>query len=625
MLVATMCYAPLPLLITGSSDLKDIVFVVGIMYVMRFPLVLVAVSTAYKRLGGPYELKTGLMLPGMLQMWNASNRRIRVVIMALSFDWLVFGWATTLSAAAVATILFELWPLMYVLIWVTIDRRLHRDSAAEAPIVSPISTVFMVALAGAAVALVILGEGSQSNALDINFFGLAVGLCSALVTAGLSYTEKIGGEVTFITRSSIQTWARVSSANEALISVSLSATSKFLCGLLLVLFSWQAGTVQIGVPLMLSAVTAGFLNSMGTTLLYLALHLGDDKSSTRAQGGADVTSIYYCVPVLALSWLWAFDRLDVARVDLLVAGGAGVVVVNMILHLDPEGARGRAAGATGGYGYRAIVLSLWICGVIVAFRGDWMPDVWVQSSVLEYWGIVGVCATVFVLIMSFRQGRLNERRMRMDEMMLRLQATVSELGQAGHLSDGNEVSARLRELDTERMPAGIAKHYLDIRGLIRPQLIEARRAGDARAHDLGTLMADLNVFTNLRQQGRNFAELAVMTLFAGLTVLLALFVRPEGNAVPFAGFVNDVVTMVLAAAFAFLVFDLVDKRREADAPLIQDAGEVDGDEDSEALYDWHLALPSKSDPTADRWISSLLGFAVVAVFVVILYYKWLVP
>jgi len=260
-----------------------------------------------------------------------------------------------------------------------------------------------------------------------------------------------------------------------------------------------------------------------------------------------------------------------------------------------------------------------------------MPEVWVQSSVVEYWGIVGVCATVFVLIMSFRQSRLNERRTLMDEMTLRLHAKVSELAAAGSLRDGGEIALRLRELDTETRPARISKIYLEMRSLIRPQLMEARRAGKElaeRASSLGMLMADINVLTNLRQQGRNFAELAVMTLFASLTVLLALFVRPEGNAVPFSGFVNDVVTMVLAAAFAFLVFDLVDKRREADAPLIQEAepteGTANSTDDTDALHDWHLALHSRSDPTVDRWISSLLGVAVVVVFVFILYFKWLV-
>ena len=254
-----------------------------------------------------------------------------------------------------------------------------------------------------------------------------------------------------------------------------------------------------------------------------------------------------------------------------------------------------------------------------------MPRTWVQSSVVEYWGILGVCATVFVLIMSFRQSRLNERRARMDEMMLTLHSRALYMARIGQLENGDDIARQIRRIDTSPKPIEISRAYLELHKLLETEIVRHECNDDMRTSEtLQEFICDIDMFTNLRQQGRNFAELAVMTLFAVLTVLLALFVRPLGTEVPFAAFVNDVVTMILAAAFAFLVFDLADKRRDADAPLVQQAS-PGRDRGEDQIADWRLVLYSHTDPAADRWISSLLGLAVVAVFVVALYFKWLVP
>ncbi len=608
------------------------------MYVVQLPIIVIVASGRFRNerleaIPGPRGMSalSSVDLSGasiILRLWTATKLRYRLLSLIFRVDWLLFALALTLIQPAVATIVVEFWPIMFVLLNLVFDPSKDKSKSRIKNHAGPVVLMILGALA---VAMVIISEQGAIERANFLNLGVGVAILSGLAGALAGFVQKRGGEARNLRNQSLVQWAKYSSTNTALVSTSLSAVSKLVIGSFLLIVMVIVGGFQvIRVGSILLALVAGIADIFGSLLFYTSIHLSGSGDKSHSRSGA-ITSLYYCVPILALGWLWLFSRVEVSRADLLLAGAVGVIVINMIMHLDPEGVQGRALGATAGHGYRAIVLSLWICGVIVAFREDWMPEVWVQSSVVEYWGIVGVCATVFVLIMSFRQSRLNERRTLMDEMTLRLHAKVSELAAAGSLRDGGEIALRLRELDTETRPARISKIYLEMRSLIRPQLMEARRAGKElaeRASSLGMLMADINVLTNLRQQGRNFAELAVMTLFASLTVLLALFVRPEGNAVPFSGFVNDVVTMVLAAAFAFLVFDLVDKRREADAPLIQEAepteGTANSTDDTDALHDWHLALHSRSDPTVDRWISSLLGVAVVVVFVFILYFKWLV-
>ncbi len=631
MLCATLFVSPVPLLVSYASEDAGPTIVVALMYIVQLPI-LASVSRyrfqgKRKRLWrnpNSASISSGIganRLPVVLQLWLATKWRYRLAALLFGLDGLLFTYSLILIEPAVATIIFEFWPVIFVVVLLLSSQ--SKDNI-NPQLGNNTETIILMILGSLAIFLVIISEQDTIEIANFYDFGIGLAFLSSLATALIVVVRMSGSKPQNLRDQELISWAKQSINNQALISVALYIIPKFGIGLCLLLFSILRGSLSSGgIFSALLAGLAGIVLAVGIILFDTALHLSNSVDESHNRSGA-ITSLSYGVPVLALGWLGLFSRLQVARVDLLIVGALGVIVVNMIMHLDPEGAKERTLGATGGHGYRAIVLSLWICGVIVTFREDWMPAVWVQSSVVEYWGIVGVCATVFVLIMSFRQSRLSERRMRMDEMTLRLHAKVAELGQLGCLESAGVIAKHLRELDIEPRPARISQIYLKIHKLIRPQLLDAQHTDENRYGKLSTLMADINVFTNLRQQGRNFAELAVMTLFAGLTVLLALFVRPVGNTVPFAGFVNDFVNMVLAAAFVFLVFDLRDKRREADAPLLQEADLIESIDSTDVFHNWHLALRGRADPTLDRRISSLLGLCVIAIFMIVLYSKWLI-
>ena len=91
---------------------------------------------------------------------------------------------------------------------------------------------------------------------------------------------------------------------------------------------------------------------------------------------------------------------------------------------------------------------------------------------------------------------------------------------------------------------------------------------------------------------------------------------------PFAGWVHDTTSMVIAAAFAFLGFDLIDKRREADAPTLRQVTPL-----ARTVYGqppgWRLELVSYRDQSTDRLVASLLGSILLVGAVVMLGIKWL--
>lgn len=635
---AALLYSPLPLLVGSAHDGASLIVIVGLMYVSRiFFLAIAAFVTGVE--DTPTSQTSRLSRPLIVfKLWMATRLRYRIMTIVLSMNWILFGIATDLAGPGLAAVLFEIWPAFFVM--VTMSSNVVRTDLNASR--WSLQDLILMTLAACGVALAILSEDGAWDLGTQASLGVIIGLLSSVVSAMFALAEKRAGETDNLQDvEQWQDWMAGSPIREALVSTSLAGLSRALFGIALVAYAIVVAQASISLHMIILGCASGALAAGANFLFNAGLHLEDkgptsDGDGPTVRGSGAVTSIYYLVPIFALGWLRLFDRIEVARPDLLTAGAVGVVAVNMIMHLDPEGTRDRGLGASGGHGYRAIVLSLWVCGVIVAFREDWMPDEWVQSSVGEYWGMLGVCATVFVLIMSFRQSRLSERRARMDEMMLRLHSQVLYLGRAGLLRNSTEIGEHLRKIDVAPKPVDISQSYQEARELIIPQVAACSTDDAQRSKSLQDLMIDIDAFTNLRQQGRNFAELAVMTLFAGLTVLLALFVRPLDTELPFVAFVNDAVTMILAAAFVFLVFDLVDKRREADAPLVErvesqnmdtssESQDTDTPSDDDGEFGWRLALHSVTDPTADRWISSLLGFAVAVIFVSILYFKWLVP
>ena len=196
------------------------------------------------------------------------------------------------------------------------------------------------------------------------------------------------------------------------------------------------------------------------------------------------------------------------------------------------------------------------------------------------------------------------------------------MGRCGDLSprDADTASRLLREVDTARHASELSGSYFKLRKL----LIDRMRPRSDRDHTqrLSEVLADVEVLTNLRQQGRNYTELAVLSLFAALTVALAVAARPAGGAEPFAALVHDTTSMVIAATFTFLGFDLMDRRREADSATLRKVSKQARD-DHQQPPGWRLELVAYRDQKAERVTASLLVALLLVGAVAMLGVKWL--
>lgn len=621
-------YAVLPWLISKSSSESAIQLdFVGVWF-----LAFAIVSGSLVRAFPPIEPSSRR---GPVALVRDHGRAIYVVLgTALSGSWLLFVLAAQFTDIAVVTVVWEFWPVLFALFAMAnwFERRTSRrrtfkrlkSSASEHR--SRIETLALLLIAGLAVSVAVLSEhGGRGEGSSAWILGTVLACLASASAAAEGTVAALAGKDTrqavesrrVATESAVASGSGVLSVwSRVAISTSNTALARFVAGVAFVGVSAALGGFPSGETIRLG-VLVGICEGCGNLVFNSASQLALRRSAVQL---AWTNSIYYAVPVGALALLGVTGSVDLARPEMLVVGGAGVIAINMIMHLDPEGAGDRSGIVSGGHGYRAVVIALWVCGTAVTFREDWVPDSLASSSVVEYWGMIGTCATVFVLIVSFRASRLAERRARMDEMMLRLHSRVLHLHMTRELLHGKKIASHLRKLDTAHKPQELRDMYLKIR-----KRIVLQQASKKDAHDrivLEDLMTDIDVFTNLRQQGRNFAERAVMVLFAGLTVLLALLVRPTGMTDPAAAFTNDVVAMVIAAAFCFLVFDMMDKRRETDAPVVRKVSQKSQKEDVQPPG-WRLELLSYADPVAHRWIAGLLGFLVFVVFLVVLHHKWL--
>ena len=111
-------------------------------------------------------------------------------------------------------------------------------------------------------------------------------------------------------------------------------------------------------------------------------------------------------------------------------------------------------------------------------------------------------------------------------------------------------------------------------------------------------------------------------MFASVTVALTLTARPAGDIAAFAGLAHDTASLVVAAAFAFLGFNLIDRRRETDAPLFREVT-------SDAITahgqppGWRLEMVAYRNQGAERTVAALLGAALLVGAVLMLAADWL--
>ena len=264
------------------------------------------------------------------------------------FDYGFFTWSTRFIDVSASAILFELWPIPFILI----VSRFLGDTYGYSRNLSFIVPFMAVAFVGL-VFVVASQTGNFSGIGNTSFHEGMQGVVLAIVAAllgSLGACSLIWGKnladqlaamgLTHRDRSSLVLFGAILGFG---ISSFWGATANAAIGL------FYAGRPSFEVFSV--GVIVGVLLQASAAILQRKANL-----LTRNLG---INALGYAIPILSLIWLWIFSEINVLRPDYLLIGAAAIVTANLLINFDTE-IRWR---------FKALILALGTYGPTVYLSG----------------------------------------------------------------------------------------------------------------------------------------------------------------------------------------------------------------------------------------------------------------
>lgn len=315
-----------------------------------------------------------------------------------------------------------------------------------------------------------------------------------------------------------------------------------------------------------------------------------------------INAIGYVRPILSMVWLLPFSYIDVVRIDYLVIGAAFIISANVLINFE------RNFESENIFGQRVLTLALGICGTFVYLR----EDIFTYFGVGWHWSGAGyfealaLSATVFTLLLAFRVARLVSRSGDEDNRTFSVFRKMELLSQRDVID--NNILCCLLRIDAPKNKADLESAYNKARNYISV----ARPYNDTERQILNDAEAELDSLARSKQLGIVIGEMFALTIFAGITVSLALFSRPSVEG--WTRLLIDIFAMLMSAIIIFLVVNVRDLQEErGERKLVSKIKNRD-----------YLVLFSDSHQTlADQFLSVIVGLAIVITYAILLAYKWL--
>ena len=580
-------------------------------------------------------------------------------IIRLPLTWMVissahyafFAWSSIHIEAAISTTILELWPIIMIIVLSTV---MNSDASDSRYHISTKKLTFCL-LAPLGLAFVIFSQtDSPSELLDTEnsnqLFGVILAIVALILNgispaASLYYGRLLNRHLGAKNESQHPDQPLWFTLLGFLAASVITVPLNFFLGL--GLFEGDLAISNRGIW---GAIVSGLLLGSGLTLLRRANHMTKDLS---------INGFFFLTPVLALVWL-AAATISLPRIDLFVIGSTLVLSLNILIQVDPDEQRsaespedvqpdasesddhtrngdpndtsessddrrwgidestdqlpGDEPSITSRFGFSALILAIWSSGTVIVLRDDILSQDWVLWRGPDYWGLVGLSATVFALIFGFRVARLASRINSEEELTLELYRRCEELSKTEKLPP--TVLPGLRRLDVAS-----PKHLSACYAFLSRRLEAGRKKAVSEGGDvekITDLKVQLDKLAHSKQQGRDFAELISLIAFAIITVSLGLFARPSTLILPLAGwsgFLAESFSVLFVSTISFLAFNLFDLRRDRELPLFDP---VLVSSDNSSLY-----FRRRQNLTMQRIIAVAICVFMAIAFAALLYGKWL--
>ena len=514
-----------------------------------------------------------------------------------SFSYALFSWSTNFIDVSISAVLLELWPLLFVALMAWLFRKegqYRKNLRSSIPLA-------LVALAG--LGFVVSSQTGGFNLGNTSGFNLTAGVVLALLSAAAStcaaftfrWGKDLAGQLPVNVAGSGRSvltlalfGAVAAQGLQSLIGAGLSAGIGFAVG----------ERVESGWPTYFGYGLLGgvFVHAIPAVLLRIANTTTDNLG---------VNALAYATPVFTLVWLALFSDIAVASVPYLVIGTAAIVAANLLINFDAERL----------LGFKALVISLWACGMVVYLHD---PGSWDWLARTDgYFDVLMLSATVFALILSFRTYRLSGRIQEEDDRGFALFEELAELERQGVISPGR-VSEYVLTIN-RREGRELAAAYGQVHRALNAALAQAQGTGRER---LVTAIVELNRLAHSRQRGINFGEICALFLLAGMVVGIALFSRPA-EVSGLTGFLVEMFAMLFPAVILFLGFNVLDLERERRSGILEPDPEhggyraAIGDTAQEGA-----AAESSNRRTVEQGISISVGGALIVAYAGLFLHKW---
>ena len=576
MFVAVIGYSAMPLLVSLSNSANGpFVFNGGVTLGVGVGQAIFLWFTFRKVL-----LRPGVMALALKSVFSWSM----LLIVIHRFEYGLFAFATRYIDVSVAAIIFEIWPISSLFIL----QYLFRQDKYYEGITLGMGLLLAVAFVG-----FVFVAGSQTeeplNWAGGSFLetwrGLALILLAVAVASFVAYTFRWGEDF----RKELP--EDLTDEEDVMIRIGCVILASCIGALIAAPLNFAIGFgtgETVSTDLVLLAMAGGVVAYATANTAY--------RIANTLTSNLGINAMLYATPLAALLWLFIFTTVDIARVDFLIIGAAAIITTNILINPAIE--------AEVEFGFKALILSLWAGGAIVYLRPqDW---VWVDSE--GYFGVLGLSATLFTLILSFRISRFIDRTSFEDNTMYSIFHKLDVLALQGAISP--EVRDKMLRLDEARSIEETYAAYIDVKQDLQTAHSNVQTPEGHTA--IAEIDSSLDSVMHSKQRGNNFGEFFALVIFAVITTSIAILARPEQ--VGWTGFLLEMFTFPFCAVIVFLTFNAWDVHRDWLAAVFSRNQE----------HGWYGVLIRTEDSRSfEKWASVIIGSAITVAYAFIIWEKWL--
>ena len=547
---------------------------------------------------------------GTAEKMSFWNRKVLWLTFIGRFEVLLFAWSTQFVDTAVATIIYELWVIWFVFFR---SRSVNQESGKQ-----KIASQSWIYLALAAVGLIFVNIAQNGTISNLAYQGLALAFIASILAAlqierPLRYGELAAERHIEKQKSQPDAVTDILAKGNKNKEGDIALVHTLFVIIVTTLISSAVNAVIFLFRLTNNSSKFDYTASQitwtiaGGIVIGSAVFIFNRKGNHLAKEAPDLNAIAYATPVLAIIWLLAWNRIDIARFDMFIMGAALIVAVNLMINFKADLNR---------VGFQWLVVSIWIAGVAIYFR-DWVGSLssvsWLwEHEIVDYYTIVALSVTVFTLILAFRASRLVQRTQEEEALAFSLYRNLESLGE-------QEATTSIIAIDKSQSIDELVEshsHVDSVIGEVDNSLLPISEKAKLRS--------DLDSLATSKTRNRDLSEPIVLIIFAFIAVSLTVFTRPivSNEAEEWVGFLLECFSVLFSATIIFLTVNLFDIMSERKISIFEMFH-------AKANPFWEQEeMPKTSSGLISsyiwqRRISAFLVLGMVALFGLLLWSKWL--